>query len=409
MVSQHQIDKRVATALSPLKDGHRPCAELLDGIPSGICCIQARRTGELDVADLSFAACSISMQRHGKLVHVTDAPHSRFVDASARHKEHLVTMRRHRLALLVGVLTLAVLLAGCTGPERGRDPSETAVTPTAGSAALPAPSVTPSVALLLTATAPPTATATATSEPPTLEAPTQTLEPTITPRPIPVFSPTATSPVPPTPTPVPGPDLSQVWTIQRFEVNEPVMVLTFDAGSDRGFAADILDILAEKGVTATFGMTGAWAEANPDLILRIVAEGHDLINHSWSHPDFTTIDSTQRAEQLRSVEDLVRAQTGVAMKPYFRPPYGAYNESVLSDLLANGYNINVMWTIDTLGWNGLTAEQVNQRVFDGAQPGAIVLMHVGAQSSDAAALPAMIDTLREMGYSFARVRDLAGR
>jgi peptidoglycan/xylan/chitin deacetylase (PgdA/CDA1 family) len=195
----------------------------------------------------------------------------------------------------------------------------------------------------------------------------------------------------------------------RFPTDEPIMVLTFDAGSDRGFAAEILDTLAAKGVKASFGMTGGWAEDNPDLIQRIVDEGHDLINHSWSHPDFTTISSAERAEELESVNALVEQQVGVSLKPYFRPPYGAYNQAVLDDLLVNGYTVNVMWSVDTLGWNGLSAAEINQRVFDGAEPGAIILMHVGAASQDAAALPVMIDTLRSMGYSFATVHEMAGR
>ena len=245
-----------------------------------------------------------------------------------------------------------------------------------------------------------TSTATATVAEATFTAPPR---PTITPQPIPVFLPTATR------EPVPGPDPSQVWTIRRFDIEEPLMVLTFDAGADRGFAAEILNFLAEKDVRATFGMTGAWAEANPDLIQRIVREGHDLINHSWSHPDFTTISSAERADQLARVDAVIIEQTGRSMKPYFRPPFGAYNEAVLQDLLANGYNVNVMWTTDTLGWNGLSAAEINQRVFNDAVPGGIVLMHVGAASQDAAALPEMIDTLRAMGYSFATITELVQR
>ena len=69
------------------------------------------------------------------------------------------------------------------------------------------------------------------------------------------------------------------------------IALTFDAGSDRGFAAQILDTLKANGIHATFGMTGQWAQKNADLVKRMVIEGHVLINHSWDHPDFTTISS----------------------------------------------------------------------------------------------------------------------
>lgn len=206
---------------------------------------------------------------------------------------------------------------------------------------------------------------------------------------------------------------SGVTTIRKFNTSENVIVLTFDAGSDRGYAGQILNTLAQKNVKATFGMTGVWAQANPDLMKRIVNDGHDVMNHSWDHPSFTgasassgPISSAQRASQLSRTEDLVYNLTGFRMKPLFRPPYGDYDNSVLVDLAKNGYLYNIMWTVDTLGWNGLTASQINQRVFSGATPGGNILMHVGAASQDAVALPAMIDGLRARGYRFATVREM---
>lgn len=201
--------------------------------------------------------------------------------------------------------------------------------------------------------------------------------------------------------------------MRRFEDAGQRAVLTFDAGADRGYTEDILDILAAEGVQASFGMTGHWAEMNPDLIQRIVAEGHGLINHTWTHRSFTghstgqgPLSQEERRDELQRTESLIRDVTGVDMRPYFRPPYGDYDESVLLDLAVNGYTVNVMWTIDTLGWNGLTAAQINQRVWDGLAPGVIILMHVGAQSLDAVALPDMIAGLRERGYAFATVEEL---
>jgi peptidoglycan-N-acetylglucosamine deacetylase len=201
---------------------------------------------------------------------------------------------------------------------------------------------------------------------------------------------------------------ADVWTIRQFDTSEKVYALTFDAGSDRGYAAQILDTLKANGIHASFGMTGVWAEANPDLLQRIVNEGHHLINHSWNHPSFNTLTSAQRADQLKRTENVVRDITGVDMRPWFRPPYGEYNDSVLNDLAANGYGINVMWSTDSLGWNGLSAAQVTQRVVDQAVPGGIGLFHVGAASSDAAALQGIIDRLRERGYRFDTVEAMAG-
>jgi peptidoglycan-N-acetylglucosamine deacetylase len=202
---------------------------------------------------------------------------------------------------------------------------------------------------------------------------------------------------------------SDVWTVRKFDTTDQVIVLTFDAGADRGNAVQILDTLKAKGVRASFGMTGIWASQHPDLIRRINAEGHHLMNHSWDHPSFPAITSAQRADQLKRTEDLIRSQVGISLQPYFRPPFGEYDHAVLADLAANGYTINVMWTVDTLGWNGYTAAQITSRVMNGAAPGAIMLMHVGAASQDAAALPGIIDQLRARGYHFATAADMVAR
>jgi peptidoglycan/xylan/chitin deacetylase (PgdA/CDA1 family) len=206
----------------------------------------------------------------------------------------------------------------------------------------------------------------------------------------------------------------QAITIRNFDTSERVIALTFDAGSDRGYAPMILDVLKQEGIRATFGMTGSWAEQNPDLILRIVNEGHMMMNHTWSHRSFTgqsaanpLLTAAERHDELIRTENVVREIAGVELRPYFRPPYGDYDDSVLRDIAAIGYTVNVMWTVDSLGWNGLTASQINQRVLAGATPGGNILLHVGESSQDGPALPEMIRLLREAGYGFATVDELA--
>ena len=201
---------------------------------------------------------------------------------------------------------------------------------------------------------------------------------------------------------------ADVWTIRRFDTQEQVVVLTFDAGADRGYAASILDTLRDKGVHVTFGMSGHWAQENLDLLQRMVAEGHEIINHSWSHPSFLTLTSQQRMAEVQQAEQYIQQQTGAQTQPYFRPPYGDFNDAVLADVAAVGYTVNVLWSLDTLGWNGLSVAQINQRVMDNVQPGAIVLLHVGSQSQDGPALGGVIDGLRARGYRFATVDELAG-
>ncbi|MDA0301298.1 MAG: polysaccharide deacetylase family protein, partial [Chloroflexi bacterium] len=191
--------------------------------------------------------------------------------------------------------------------------------------------------------------------------------------------------------------------------------LTFDAGADVGFAADILDTLARERVVASFGMTGAWAEQHPALVKRIADEDHHFINHSWSHGSFTGLSTTSRPmtraerwDELDRTEAIIQRIAGVSTLPYFRPPYGDTDASVLADVGARGYAVTAMWAVDSLGWNGLSAPGIVERTLRLTSPGAIVIFHVGAQSQDAAALPAIIRGLREAGYEFVSVATLTG-
>ena len=201
--------------------------------------------------------------------------------------------------------------------------------------------------------------------------------------------------------------------VSRGDPSRRTVALTFDAGADAGFTAQILDTLAAEGVTATFGLTGAWAEANPELTARIGAAGHQLVNHTWDHRSFTGVSarpaitsSAERRDQLERTEAVVSRLTGRSTKPWFRPPYGDYDASVNADVGAAGYRWNVLWTVDSLGWQGLSPSAITTRCLNGAAPGAIYLFHVGAASADAAALPAILAGLRAQGYAFGTVADV---
>jgi peptidoglycan/xylan/chitin deacetylase (PgdA/CDA1 family) len=201
--------------------------------------------------------------------------------------------------------------------------------------------------------------------------------------------------------------------VDVIDTGHAVVSLTFDAGSDTGFAAQILDTLNAYGIKATFGITGKWAAANHELTRRIVEDGHGLINHTYDHPSFTgfstggtPLSEQDRRYQLERTEQVILELTGTGAKPYFRPPYGDYDEALHLQLGAWGYRYNVMWTVDSLGWKGLTAEEIVARCLESAQPGAIYLFHVGSASQDAAALPAVIEGLRGRDYSFATIAEL---
>jgi peptidoglycan-N-acetylglucosamine deacetylase len=211
---------------------------------------------------------------------------------------------------------------------------------------------------------------------------------------------------------------STVTTRDTFETNERAVALTFDVTFDRGDAAEVLDILRDRGVTSTWAITGVWAERNPDLMQRIVDEGHQLINHTWHHLSLTgdytgsiTWEPTdplpydQVVRELMRVDELVQRQVGVDMRPYVRPPFGDYSDETLAAFAETGYTENIMWTVDTEGWYGIPADEVVERALDAAEPGANILMHIGHGSTDGEALPGIIDGYRDMGYEFATVED----
>jgi peptidoglycan/xylan/chitin deacetylase (PgdA/CDA1 family) len=188
------------------------------------------------------------------------------------------------------------------------------------------------------------------------------------------------------------------------------VALTFDAGADRGYAEKILDILLYAGVPASFGMTGVWAEQNPDLVQRMVLEGHRLINHTYDHSSFTGLSTSrrpltadQRRAQLERAERIIVELTGQSTKPLFRSPYGDTDAGVLRDIAGAGYAYNVLWTVDSRGWMGYSAGAIIERCLRLAEPGAIYVMHVGAAAQDGPALPAIIVGLRDAGYTFETV------
>lgn len=198
--------------------------------------------------------------------------------------------------------------------------------------------------------------------------------------------------------------------IRRGSTASRTVALTFDAGSDRGYTTKILDTLKAQRIKAAFGMTGTWAKANPDLLKRIYAEGHLVLNHTYDHKSFTGVSTgtspltaAQRKDELARAETVVKGIAGKTMKPWFRAPYGDSDASVLRDVGSVGYRYSIMWTVDSLGWKGLSASAIVDRCAKGAVNGAIYLMHVGSQSQDGVALPTLISRLRAGGWSFARV------
>jgi peptidoglycan/xylan/chitin deacetylase (PgdA/CDA1 family) len=190
------------------------------------------------------------------------------------------------------------------------------------------------------------------------------------------------------------------------------VALTFDAGADRGYAEDILDLLQAEHVVASFGITGQWAKANGDLVRRMAADGHLVFNHTLDHRSFTGVSDSRgglsaavRRSELTEADGIIAPLIGRSTAPYYRLPYGDDDARVAPDVAPAGYSKKVGWTVDSMGWRGLPASDIVARCLSLAAPGAVYVFHVGRASQDSAALARVVSSLRQRGFGFRRIDD----
>lgn len=148
------------------------------------------------------------------------------------------------------------------------------------------------------------------------------------------------------------------------EVGDPgttAVTLTFDCGSDLGSTTQILDLLRREGITAAFGVTARFAELYPTAVNRMIADGHQLINHGYDHPSFSTLSRQGRTRQLDRTEQIFTALGGPSAG-WFRPPYFDRNAAVDTDLAARGYYVGLLASIDALGWRVTPRKTTPQEV-----------------------------------------------
>jgi peptidoglycan/xylan/chitin deacetylase (PgdA/CDA1 family) len=204
---------------------------------------------------------------------------------------------------------------------------------------------------------------------------------------------------------VPG-DLSQVSRGLR---GKHQVALTFDAGAGRGQPEEILRVLKAHNVHITFFLTGKWVEENPDAAQAIAAGGHEIANHSYSHPSFFKLTEAERWAEIDKAEALIRDTTGQTAQPYFRAPYGDTDAKVEASISAHGYR-DFLWTLDSLDSVGQpkTANFIYNRICNTSwldMDGAIFLQHIAAAPS-VEALPRILDTLQERGWHVVTLTEL---
>jgi peptidoglycan-N-acetylglucosamine deacetylase len=167
----------------------------------------------------------------------------------------------------------------------------------------------------------------------------------------------------------------------------------------------VLEILRKYNIKATFFFIGKQIEGNEVAVLLAHEEGHLVLNHSWSHPRFSQMAQAAIAEEITKTEEVLTALIG--QRPLLmRPPYGDVNDEILQTLKSLGYK-SIIWSIDTCDWSDRTAAAIVANVIQNVRPGDIILMHSNSDKmATAEALPLIIETLLQNGYSFATVADI---
>ena len=205
-------------------------------------------------------------------------------------------------------------------------------------------------------------------------------------------------------------ELAQYNAYYLGDTSQKVIYLTFDCGYENGYTASILDTLKKHNAPAAFFVVGNMIESAPDLIRRMVAEGHIVGNHTYHHPDMSAIsDQASFQKELESLEALFQETTGQTMSKYYRPPQGKYNVENLRQAKALGYK-TILWSLAYVDWyvdDQPTPEQAYSKLLPRIHDGAIVLLH-STSRTNAEILDELLTKWEEMGFSFASLDQLPG-
>lgn len=178
------------------------------------------------------------------------------------------------------------------------------------------------------------------------------------------------------------------------------VALTFDDGPSSPYTAQVLDLLAQHGVKATFCVVGTQAQRYPALVRRVVAEGHALCNHSMRHDDLSTKTAAEIRADLTGTTAAIRAAAPGAPVPYYRAPYGSWGQS--ATIAAQLGMARLSWTVDPRDWSRPGVDAITSAVYAQLKPGGIVLMHDGGgnRAQTVQALGIIIPRLRDQGWTF---------
>jgi peptidoglycan-N-acetylglucosamine deacetylase len=193
-------------------------------------------------------------------------------------------------------------------------------------------------------------------------------------------------------------------TFNSVHVDGPYIAMTFDDGPSATLTQKLLDLLAAHHIKATFFVIGENVAQHPDIIARAAREGHEIANHSWSHPNLAKLSDESVRRQLWRTDDAIKSATGTR-PTLLRPPYGSITEREkrwIHDEL--GYQI-VLWDVDPYDWKRPGPAVVRNRILQETRPGSIVLSH-DIHPGTIEAMPSTFDALQAKGFKFVTVSEL---
>jgi peptidoglycan/xylan/chitin deacetylase (PgdA/CDA1 family) len=205
-------------------------------------------------------------------------------------------------------------------------------------------------------------------------------------------------------TPSPTPSPAKPATYAQVRVDQPYIAMTFDDGPSAENTPRLLEILKQRNIKATFFLIGQNVAANPDIVRRILAEGHEVGNHSWTHPQLSKLSDDRVTAEITKTQDAIKDASGYS-PTLLRPPYGAITPRQ-REWIATQFGLNIiLWSVDPFDWKRPGASVITQRILSQVRPGAIILSHdIHKQTVDA--MPATLDALIAKGYKFVTVSQL---
>lgn len=186
-----------------------------------------------------------------------------------------------------------------------------------------------------------------------------------------------------------------------------VVYLTFDAGYENGNVAKTLDVLKEENVPGAFFVLGNLITSNPDLIMRMVNEGHTVCNHTYSHKDLSNASLEEFSAELERLETVYKVCTGEEMGKFYRPPEGKFSLSAMKHANDLGYK-TIFWSFAYADWDNnkqMSKDAAKEKILSNIHNGAIILLHP-TSSTNAQILGDVIKALKEQGYEFGTLEEL---